>query len=362
MDATDLEELATAGNVEAQFELARQHEAQGKHDLARGWFARAAKAGHIPALRCLAANLLIQDPINAEHGVSMARAAAEKNDAEAAYICSGIAAQDPALPNNLTVALEYLARAARLGSLTAQVELRLLANDGSVATAHDTLDWSHLAGRVDFAPWHQMPLVRTVFESPRIQTVAAFAPPSVCDWIVERARPGQDRAAVYDPITGRGRADEVRTNSSTSFGIDGFGIVLTLLRARIVALIGVDSALLEPPSILYYRPGERFGAHYDFINPDVPSYAAELQKYGQRVATFLVYLNEGYDAGETAFLDLDWRFKGKKGDGLLFWNVGPDGKPEMKTRHEGEAPTAGEKWVLSQWIRMPAGAKAIAPR
>jgi prolyl 4-hydroxylase len=66
---------------------------------------------------------------------------------------------------------------------------------------------------------------------------------------------------------------------------------------------------------------------------------------------FLVYLNEGFEGGETGFPALKTRYKGRKGDALFFWNVGPDGSPDKRTLHAGLPPVSGEKWLLSQWIR-----------
>ena len=61
---------------------------------ARGCFATAAKAGSVVGLRRLAINLLTQEPMEAETGVNMMRAAADKGDADAARVCANLAAGD----------------------------------------------------------------------------------------------------------------------------------------------------------------------------------------------------------------------------------------------------------------------------
>jgi len=45
------------------------------------------------------------------------------------------------------------------------------------------------------------------------------------------------------------------------------------------------------------------------------------------------------------------RYKGARGDALLFFNVDATGRPDPDTIHAGRPTTQGEKWVLSQWIR-----------
>jgi len=83
----------------------------------------------------------------------------------------------------------------------------------------------------------------------------------------------------------------------------------------------------------------------------VPGFAEYLQKFGQRIATVLIYLNEDYAGGETAFPKLGLNFRGATGDALFFTNVDRSGRADPLTLHAGTPPTSGEKWVLSQWIR-----------
>ena len=72
---------------------------------------------------------------------------------------------------------------------------------------------------------------------------------------------------------------------------------------------------------------------------------------GQRVKTCLVYLNSGYDDGETEFPKLGIQFRGAGGEALVFDNVDAAGSGDMDTLHAGQPVTHGEKWLLSQWIR-----------
>ena len=43
--------------------------------------------------------------------------------------------------------------------------------------------------------------------------------------------------------------------------------------------------------------------------------------------------------------------RGGRGDALVFFNLDEAGQPDPRTLHAGLAPTRGEKWLLSQWIR-----------
>ena len=113
---------------------------------------------------------------------------------------------------------------------------------------------------------------------------------------------------------------------------------------------------LETSQILHYEVGEEFAEHCDYLDPANPGHARDIAVHGQRALTVLIYLNEDYEGGDTAFPALGRAFKGRKGDALVFWNLTPEGGPDWGTRHIGTAPTRGEKWLFSQWIRIPVAA------
>jgi prolyl 4-hydroxylase len=332
----DLDRQAESGNCEAQLALARRYEAEQRTTLARGWYARAAKQGSVAGLRALAINLLTKPPIVARDGVNMIRSAAHKGDAEAAYVCGMLAAQDYLLDNRWEVARECLVRAAERGWEPARQQLQLRGEDFSATKA------ALLTGALP---------IRSVIDSPRIGVIEGFAPDEFCDWLIERARPNIAPALVYDPNAGGGRVEAARSNSSAVFNVAQSDMILMLLRARIAASASLQEPSLEDPAVLHYAPGQQFEPHFDFLDLDVPGHAVDLGSRGQRIATFLLYLNEDYKGGETAFPRLDWHYKGRKGDALLFWNVSAGGSPDERTLHAGLPTSSGEKWLLSQWIR-----------
>ena len=97
----------------------------------------------------------------------------------------------------------------------------------------------------------------------------------------------------------------------------------------------------EPLQVLRYRPGQEYRPHFDAIANDD----------NQRVMTFLVYLNDDYEGGETEFLSTGLKVRGRKGDGLLFRNADISGAPDPSSQHAGLPVTAGEKYLASRWIR-----------
>ena len=98
----------------------------------------------------------------------------------------------------------------------------------------------------------------------------------------------------------------------------------------------------EPPQVMRYGVGEEFVPHFDFMDEKSPGFRDEIASQGQRIAAFLIYLNEEFEGGETEFPELGLRHRGGRGDALVFRNLDAAGQPDRRTLHAGLAPTAGE--------------------
>ncbi|HEY0342726.1 MAG TPA: 2OG-Fe(II) oxygenase, partial [Steroidobacteraceae bacterium] len=141
------------------------------------------------------------------------------------------------------------------------------------------------------------------------------------------------------------------TNAVASSNLAEVELLDLLVQARMAAACGIPTRNMEAPAVLHYDVGEQITEHFDFVDPQTPNYAQELARNGQRVVTFLVYLNDDYEGGETGFPTLGFTHKGRGGEGLFFVNALPDMQPDLRMLHTGRPPTRGEKWIVSQFIR-----------
>nr|WP_294848516.1 2OG-Fe(II) oxygenase [uncultured Sphingomonas sp.] len=243
-------------------------------------------------------------------------------------------------------AFDRLADAANRGSARATGALATLSDQeiggGDMQSRRRSLDPS----RILRAPSHQELSI-----NPLIRTYEGFATARECQWLIDSARSRLAPAQVADPRTNRLGPDPARSNTSAAFTFADLDLVMEAIRARISNAVGIPLAAFEAPQILHYEVGQEFRPHVDYLEPSSPLFAEELARRGQRAATFLLYLNDDFGGGETAFPRLDIRYRGQTGDAILFANVGPMGNPDPRTVHAGEAPTHGQKWILSQWIR-----------
>jgi hypothetical protein len=130
-------------------------------------------------------------------------------------------------------------------------------------------------------------------------------------------------------------------------------MVLVMLRARIARLTQLPILGFEDSQMLHYAPGEEFKPHFDFLDTREPGHAAAVASGGQRVLTFLIYLNEGYDGGETAFPQLGWRYKAD-GRRIAFYNATeapPTGARSTPARQpHAERNTCSLNGFASGWV------------
>jgi hypothetical protein len=270
------------------------------------------------------------------------------------------AAAGAGVPYDLGAALEHLQQAAERGSRPAQAELAALVGNwrlaDEIAAGKPLRDGmaARLREAVDLAAWRRLPEGEAFSAAPRIAVARRFVAAPLCDWLIRLGRPHLSAAEVFDAASGEPSAYVGRTNRCAELLLARADVVLGFVRSRVAALAGVPVQNLEPSQILHYEVGQEFRPHHDFLDVRAPALAQEVAERGQRALTVLIYLNDAYQGGHTAFPHLGRSFKGRKGDALIFWNVDEDGAPDLRTLHAGTAPTRGEKWLFSQWIRMRA--------
>ncbi len=281
--------------------------------------------------------------------------ASELGDGEALAILATLSGAGAWMPQDWDKSFDFLQQAAQRGSSRAQTQLLLLARDASEqsdssSSGDDSGKWANLRGAIDRAVWAITPKKQSLLEAPRIRLVKNFVSPKVCDWIIERARGRLQRATMYSGATKRTEFDPTRTCSDYQFDIVNTDVVLLMLRERIAAATGIPTPMMEPPRVFHYAEGEEIKAHYDRLVDGTEGYGGPGGYQGDRVVTFLLYLNDEYVGGELDFPRVNFRAKGAKGDAIYFAHVDQFNKQEKLSLHAGLKITRGEKWILSQWI------------
>jgi hypothetical protein len=165
-----------------------------------------------------------------------------------------------------------------------------------------------------------------------IWTVPGILSAEECQRFIARIEEAQPTPAPITTLQGFVMRPEIRNNSRVIFddlrlAAELYDRVAQLVppRLRNARLVGVN----ERFRCYRYTPGQRFALHYDgsFVrNRDELS-----------LLTFIIYLNDGFAGGETAFPEQDRCITPKTGTALFF---------QHRLLHEGCAVRSGVKYVL----------------
>jgi prolyl 4-hydroxylase len=338
--------------MNAALSLAAEHDLAGRHDDAVNALARATQTGDLDAMTELGKRLVVGDrgPLLPKDGAGLLRDAAQAGHAEAALRLATLTALGAHVQQSWSDAFGLLVFAAERGSVPARGQLQALTGRSPEADDGE-LQWRRLVERTDVKFWLTAPAGQTLCPDPLVRVFPNFVTDPVCEWLIEQARPNLKRALIYDPVGGKDIADHMRTNSAAGFDLMHADVVQAAVQWRMSLAAGVPIEHMEGPTVLHYSVGEQITNHYDFVNPRIPNYQAEIEKRGQRIVTFLVYLNDDYEGGETDFPELGLRYHGAKGNGIFFTNALRNGAPDLRMVHAGLPPQDNEKWLMSQFIR-----------
>ena len=344
--------------IARELAAADRHDGVGEHGQAIDCLARATRAGSVEAMTRLAKRLIAGDraPALPTQGAGLLVDAARAGGADAAASLSVLLALGAHVPQSWPGAFEALGVAAEREWEPARRQLLVLMPDHPLTReiqrpGASANSWRRLATEAAQAESQWAPAVATPWPGSPVNTIEHLLHSEVCGWLIERSHGKLARARVYDSIAGTDRVHATRANTAAVFNLVDAQFVHVLVQSRMARACGIPLSHMEPLTILHYATGEQVRDHFDFVDPQSPHYAEELSRHGQRRATFLIYLNEEYSSGETDFPKLGIRFKGRTGTGLLFLNAGEDDAPDLRMLHAGLPPSAGEKWLASQFIR-----------
>jgi prolyl 4-hydroxylase len=333
-------------------------DAQGRHRDAVDLLAKETRKNNLAAKTTLALRLIYGDraPQLPEPGVEFLLEAAASGSGEAAAQAAVFMALGLYVPQSWRGALGMLGKSASSGWTPAQGQLLALATDYALIEKACTqqltaAEWQALGGSIDLDYWLSPASGVFLSEDPVVRQFPDFIPAITCQWLIELARDKLERAQVYSSADKNTEVSDNRTNSCAVFSLRLTDMVNVLVQARMAATAGTSISHMEAATVLHYSIGQEIKPHYDFIHPRSPDYEQQIAVAGQRNITFLVYLNDDYAGGETEFVKLGIRHKGKTGSAIYFINTTADQQPDLRTQHAGCPPESHEKWLVSQFIR-----------
>ena len=185
-----------------------------------------------------------------------------------------------------------------------------------------------------------VPTGEPLSEAPRVILFRGAFTAAECDYARTLNEGSFQPATVFDSQR-RAVRDPIRTSDETTLNWLLEDPAVHAMNRRLAALSGTRPEQGEASQILRYQPGQQYRSHYDF----------QIGAANQRILTALLYLNDDYRGGETAFIKTGLKVKASKGDVLLFANTTADGKRDEMAEHAALPVTQGTKFILSRWIR-----------
>ena len=150
---------------------------------------------------------------------------------------------------------------------------------------------------------------------------------------------------------------ELDTNTRRSSGVflsDSSAPVCRKFAHAAAELTGLPLEHQEETQVVSYGPGGVYEPHYDgCIDGDGQEYC--IRGYGEagdRLATLLVYINDGYTGGQTKFTNLGFTITPEIGKGILFYNIDENEKIIYKSEHTGTEVIEGNKWIATKWVHV----------
>jgi len=199
------------------------------------------------------------------------------------------------------------------------------------------------------------------FDTSQVYEFPNLLSDSECDKIIELSRDKVRRSTVIGE-SNLNDVSSVRTSENT-FLSNSIDPLMESIDVRIQNIIGVSPNKYEDLQVVHYKPGTFYKAHWDACDPAIdPRCVEDYKKGGLRFATFLLYLNDDMEGGETDFPLMSKKVKPEKGKGVLFFNLEDDlsGRREL-SKHAGLPPTKGEKWMCNKWIRVNDYPRQLSP-
>jgi prolyl 4-hydroxylase len=182
-------------------------------------------------------------------------------------------------------------------------------------------------------------------DAPTLRVLDGILSAQECTDLIELARPRLQRTLTVD-TDGRYQVDQRRTSEGTFFAINELPLI-GQIEQRLSRLLEIPVNHGEGLQILHYLPGQEYEPHYDWFDPELPSYGPMTKLGGQRIASVVMYLNSPEQGGGTGFPGIGLTITARRGSAVYFAYEGGD----RSSLHAGLPVIRGEKWIATKWLR-----------
>lgn len=282
-----------------------------------------AEAGYTPALRSWAIQLGAQDePIKQALAVAAFKRAAALGDASSALLLAERLARGEGCTQDF----------GRATVLRNQLALNGISPLPPLSTPQS----------------YQTQVPETLSERPLVRVRNSTLSADECRLVIATARQFLRRSLTVTPDGKPATAQEIRTSSSATLDPLAEDFAIHSAMRRTAKAFDLDLARSEWLSVLKYQPGQEYRLHRDYLPPSALTQSKP--EAGNRSHTICIYLNDGYEGGETHFPVASLKIQPQAGSAICFENM-HNGIPDPDSLHAGLPVKLGEKWLATLWIR-----------
>jgi hypothetical protein len=120
--------------------------------------------------------------------------------------------------------------------------------------------------------------------------------------------------------------------------IDESDQLISRIKRQVSEITGLPESYQETFHLVKYQEGGEYKTHYD------------RGKNSPRVKTAMIYLNEGFEGGETHFSKINRTIIPETGKLVVWDNVLKDGSLDLDSQHAGLPVEFGTKYIGVIWI------------
>ena len=184
--------------------------------------------------------------------------------------------------------------------------------------------------------------------SPRAFKIHNFLSYDECDHLIDLAI---RHAGPTEAEIGKDIGKRFHEGLTTFFKLPICDATIYNLEQRIATTIMMPADHGEMLSVMHFSEQEDYATHVDFFRPEIPVMKKLYDQAGQRVITFLMYLSDVQEGGETAYPLVGKKIQPRKGMGATHFNCLPSGEVDEMSLHAGLQVKKGEKWFARKVIR-----------
>lgn len=184
-----------------------------------------------------------------------------------------------------------------------------------------------------------------------VHEIDDFLTPEECDHIISISKDQMKPSMIYSDTSDV--YDTASRKSEQAWIKDEADPLVASISQKVSKISQIPIENQEDMQVVSYNPGGFFTPHYDACDGNT-GYCERMDgRAGPRLWTYLIYLNDNFEGGETVFPELKVSVKPKKGKCVVFQSTlpEPDGRIILEALHGGNPVISGNKWICNKWIR-----------